>query len=230
MSRVARVGWMARVVVAPAIAVALIVTSASGCASAVPSFAGAETTPAGRVDTLVGATARIVATDPPVPSGERERAIAADGVAPAGALRIGVDRNWDVGVVIAGTSGRAELRYGTRLTSSSRLHVGLGAYGGYVASEVDATISGGRTGLLVPLVVGYELGSLAEVWAGARAGAELSVVGGQAAWIGRVGGLVGLALGLRRVHVLAELAVDAELGDLGPMLVLTPAAAVRVRF
>lgn len=222
---------------------------ASGCATSVPAFAGASTTPHDRVDVLAGMTAR-VATGDLVDQDATLAQIAPQGVAPAGAARVGLDGGWDLGLVVAGPSGRAELRHAARLSTYTRFHVGVGAYAGYAGSMggLEAPSStlhgeGWRAGLSVPAVIGIEIGSLVEGWFGVRVGAE-HVEGTDLdarrsdAWALRGGGVLGVALGLRRVHVLAELAVDGEWwkGTTGSValeragVVLTPAFGVRVRF
>jgi hypothetical protein len=227
---------------------------AAGCAPALPTFSGGSTTPHDREDLAVGLAARAPALDLSAPSGggadELLTLAAPGGVVPAGALRFGLDGGWDLGVVVAGSGGRLEVRTGGLLGSSVTWHVGAAISGAYQRSEArqiddDTTLAGAegyRVGGLVPLSVGMALGGIFEAWGTVRLGAEH--VGGSVgaasgdAWTLRSGLALGLAVGFRRVHVMVELAVDFEhvRGQLGGAviersgLVLTPATALRIRF
>lgn len=225
-----------------------------GCAPALPTFSGGSVTPHDREDLAVGVAARAPALDlsAPTTGGESEllTLAAPGGVVPAGVLRFGLDGGWDLGVVVAGSGGRFEVRTGGLLGSSLTWHVGAAVSGAYQRSEarqidVDTTLSaaeGYRIGALVPLSVGMALGGIFEAWGTVRLGAEHvgGSVGGSSgdAWTLRSGLALGLAVGFRRVHVMVELAVDFEhvRGQLGGVaidrsgIVLTPATALRIRF
>jgi len=129
-----------------------------------------------------------------------------------------------------------------------RAHVGSAGFGGYAARPLDGAGGQGegwRAGAFVPLTLALEVAGILEAWLGARlafervegALAPSALNAPSSAWGLRGGGVVGLALGFRRLHVLAELAVDAEWWSgttagasferVG--VALTPALAVRVR-
>lgn len=220
----------------------------AGCAPSIPSFSGARTTPDGRVDLLAGMSARVPTGD--LSSGEAMSLAAPGGIAPAGAVRVGVSRELDLGLVVSAASGRAELRYGETV-GSVRLHAGIAGFGGYAVTDPDANGaqgSGWRAGAFVPLTLGFDVAGILEAWVGARFAFErvegqlgptsMTMNATSSAWGVRGGGVVGLALGFRRVHVLAELAVDGEWwsGQLAGVSFersgasLTPAFGVRIRF
>ncbi len=229
-----------------AAALALVATSFwVGCAPTLPSFAGARTTPTGRVDLAAGMAARVPTGD--LATGDALALAAPAGIAPAGALRVGLADDLDLGLVVSSASGRAELRYGTRV-GPLRAHVGLAGFGGYAATPLDAAGSQGegwRAGAFVPLTLTLDVVGILEAWLGARlafervegALAASALEAPSSAWGLRGGGVVGIALGFRRVHVLAELAVDGEWWSgttAGASfertgVSLTPALAVRVR-
>ncbi len=229
------------------LALALLLGWLPACAPALPSFAGSRTTPAGRADVVLGMAARVPTGDLALDDGTLELA-GPGGIAPAGAARVGLSREVDLGLVVSGATGRAEVRYGTQL-GQLRAHVGLAGFGGYATTTLDtmgAQGSGWRAGVLVPLTLSFEVAGVLEAWLGARFALEraegtlgpMSANARATAWGARGGGVVGLALGFRRVHVLAELAVDGEwwsgaTADLAyekAGVVLTPAFALRVRF
>jgi hypothetical protein len=199
------------------------------------------------VDLAAGMAARLPTGDLARDDGTLELA-GPGGIAPAGAARVGLDRDVDLGLVVSGASGRAELRWGTRV-GQLRAHVGLAGFGGYATTTLDAMGaqgSGWRAGAFVPLTLAFDVAGILEAWLGARFAFErvegvlgsLDANARSAAWGVRGGGVVGLALGFRRVHVLAELAVDGEWwsGETGTIsfersgVALTPAFALRVRF
>lgn len=224
---------------------------AVGCAPSLPSFSGARTTPNGRTDLVAGMSARVPTGD--LASTDALALAAPAGIAPAGAVRVGVSRELDLGLVVSAASGRAELRYG-QTVGSFRLHAGIAGFGGYAVTDPDvngAQGSGWRAGAFVPLTLGFDVAGILEAWVGARFALErvegqlgpTAMMGGvpnatSSAWGVRAGGVVGLALGFRRVHVLAELAVDGEWwsGQLAGVsferagAALTPAFGVRIRF
>lgn len=224
----------------------LLLVGASGCAPSLPAFAGSRTTPEGRLDAVLGMAGRLPTGD--LASGDALSLAGPGGIAPAGAVRVGVSDDVDLGLVVSSASGRAELRWGTRL-GQLRAHVGLAGFGGYAVTNADANGaqgSGWRAGALLPLTLAFDVAGILEAWIGARFAFERvegelgpGALGARSAlWGLRGGGVVGLALGFRRVHILAELAVDGEhwSGQNGGVsleragVALTPAFALRVRF
>jgi len=130
------------------------------------------------------------------------------------------------------------LRGQISIAGLANLMAGVAPHVGVVHDGSTAVRAGGT----VPLVLGLDLLSVLEVWVGVRG--ALEYIGGDLAdgtalsLTGvRAGGVVGLATGFRRLHVLIELGVDHELwtGELGGAaverngLVLVPAFAVRLR-
>jgi hypothetical protein len=225
---------------------ACAVLAIGGCAPALPSFAGGRTVPAGRSDLALGGAIRVpvgglVASEP---GDDSDRLLAfggPGGVAPAAFVRHGLGPNADLGAEVTGSSAHFTLRGQLRLPSGLRVVAGLAPHVGYVGGDGDAVRAGGT----IPLVLAIDLFSIYELWLGVRVGLE-HVVGDlgpdgaleSVSLTGlRTGGVVGLAVGFRRVWVLVELAVDHELwtGSLGdnPIerngVVLTPAFAFRLR-
>jgi hypothetical protein len=236
----------------------VLVIVATGCAPALPTLSGGRTTPGDRADLAVGLAARAPALDlsPPDAPGTSELLTLSGpgGIVPVGVFRMGLDEDWDLGVVVAGTGGRIEVRSGGALGTLANYHVGAAVSAGYQTSEARqgttgemlASAEGYRAGGFVPLGIGAAIGGIFEAWGTVRLGAEY-VAGsvGSAmtarsgdAWILRSGLALGLGVGFRRIHVLLELSVDFEhvRGQLGGVaidrsgIVLTPATALRLRF
>ena len=224
----------------------------SGCASALPAFSGASTTPQGRGDIGFGGAARIPTGDlksielAGQESGYRQ-AIDAGGIVPVAYARYGLSRDWDAGLMVAGTTARASFRKERLLvdgSTRSALVFELAPYGGAIVGEGDSG-SGARIGIDVPIVYGIEFGSLYEFSFGPRLGLEYAwgdfAIGTEkqhASALGLKGGLVlGMAIGVRRIHAIVEITAAweqwfAEQG--GESLnrggiVLTPAFAMRLR-
>jgi hypothetical protein len=123
--------------------------------------------------------------------------------------------------------------------------VGLAPYGGWIPDR-DQSGSGGRVGFEVPFVYGMEIGGVYEMWIGARASGEyvfgdFQVAGSEQNASGagvRAGPVVGMALGVRRVHALIELTAAYEhwfIDHAGESLdrggfVLIPGFGIRFRF
>jgi len=121
---------------------------------------------------------------------------------------------------------------------------GAGPYVGWFDGDVDGA-GGMRVGGDIPLLLGIDALSFLQIWIGARFGVEhvfgdLGVTGmleSAAATGFRIGGVFGLALGFRHVHVMLELTGGWESwsGDLGGAnlevsgAVLVPAFAIRYR-
>jgi hypothetical protein len=189
-------------------------------------MSGASITPKNRTDLGLGGAARVplgglkdpVVVDP----GESEYRYAADagGVVPMAYGRYGLTDKWDLGLMVAGTTVRAEARYAHVLqegTTRSSLIVGLAPYGGWIPDR-DVSGSGGRVGFEVPFVYGIEIGGVYEIWIGARGSGEyvfgdFQVAGSERKASGagvRAGPVIGMALGVRRVHALIELTAAYE--------------------
>lgn len=221
-----------------------------GCAPALSSFSGGRTTPEGRGDLAIGASARAPLGDLARPTDQAVLGLTSPGgVAPAGFFRLGLSRRWDLGVLVAGTTGRIELRASHRLSGVARVIGGVSGYGGYVVREDDPEGRGDgfRAGALVPLVLALDLGGVFEAWGGLRLGYEhvggtvhpdpLTAMAGDANAF-RGGLVVGLAIGLMRIHALVELAADYEYwrGQLAGAvferqgIALVPGFAIRARF
>ena len=204
-----------------------LVAIATGCAPVVPSMVGGRTTPLDSHELGGGAAMRIPLGDlaPPQSAGTELEALALSGpggVSPVAWWRYGFDRGWDVALLAAGASLRAELRGSTPLAAFTRLIVGASAYGGYAWAEPREAIRGGdgaRFGALVPVAIGIDMAGAAELWLGVRAGFEhfegaLYGAGVSADALHRTtlraGPLVGLAVGIRPLHVMVELICDIE--------------------
>ena len=225
-----------------------------GCATAVPAMSGGSTTPEHRTDVGLGGAARVPLgdlRDPAMPDpGQSEYRYAADagGVVPMAYGRYGIARNWDFGLMVSGTTVRVEARYERVLqegTTRSSLVVGLAPYGGWIPDR-DESGRGGRVGFEVPFVYGAEIGGIYEIWIGARgsgeyvfgdfqlSGSEQRASGGGL----RFGPVIGMALGVRRIHALVELTTAYEywfIDHAGTSLdrggfVLIPGFGIRLRF
>jgi hypothetical protein len=164
---------------------------------------------------------------------------APSGVAPSAFVRHGLSDQVELGLEASGSSLRGSLRGLFDLGSFAHLVLGIAPFaGGLYDGDGGAAFRGGA---LVPVAITLEVFSLYEAWVGLRAGIE-HIAGDLAdrsvSFTGlRTGGVVGLGVGFRRLHVLLELAIDHELwwGRLGDRSVerngvaLTPAFAVRLR-
>ena len=228
--------------------------ASGGCATAMPAMSGGSIAPEHRTDFALGGAARVPLGDLRDPAvvdpGQSEYRYAADagGVVPMVYARYGIGRAWDLGLMVSGTTVRVEARYAHVLregTARSSLIVGLAPYGGWIP-ERDQSGSGGRVGFEVPFVYGVDIGGIYEIWLGARASGEgvfgdFQLMGSQARASGggvRAGPLIGMGLGVRRIHVLVELTAAYEhwfIDHAGTSLdrggfVLIPGFALRLRF
>lgn len=224
-----------------------------GCATAIPAMSGGSTTPMNRTDVGLGGAARVPLgplKDPAVVDpGQSQYRYATDagGVVPMAYGRYGLARNWDLGLMVAGSTVQAVARYERVLqegTSRSTLILGLAPFGGWIPDR-DQSGSGGRVGFELPFVYGVDIGGIYEVWLGARASGQyvfgdFQVAGSaqKASGAGvQIGPVIGMALGVRRVHALIELTTAYEywfIDHAGVSLnrggfVLIPAFGLRLR-
>jgi hypothetical protein len=219
------------------------VLALSGCAPAAPLLLGGRTVPRGRTDLAVGGAARVplgaLAPDPIADDPEQVFAFGAPGgLAPVALVRHGVSDQVDVGLDVAGSSLRGALRGDVVLASNLRLLAALAPHAGLVERDGELAFRGGALGAVALAV---EIFSLYEAWVGPRISIEhvTGALADRAVELSalRLGGVVGLGVGFRRLHVLLELAVDYERwwGQVGDRAVLregvalTPAFAVRLR-
>lgn len=225
-----------------------------GCATAVPAMSGASTTPKNRTDVGLGGAARVPLGDLKDPAvldpGQSQYRYAADagGVVPMAYGRYGIAKNWDLGLMVSGATVRAEARYESVLqegTTRTVLMVGMAPYGGWIP-EREQSGKGGRVGFEVPFVFGVEIGGIYEMWIGARGSGEyvfgdFQIARSQQKASGagvRAGPVVGMALGVRRIHALVELTAAYEywwIDHAGTSLdrggfVLIPGFGMRLRF
>jgi hypothetical protein len=239
------------------IRVGIVLVSAAalgGCATAVPAMMGASTTPKHRTDVGLGGAARVPLgelRDPAVVDpGDSQYRYAADagGVVPMAYGRYGLADRWDLGLMVSGATVRAEIRHERVLaegTTRKALVVGMAPYGGWIPDR-DQSGGGGRVGFEVPFAFGVEIGGIYELWLGARGSGEyvfgdFQVAGSEQRASGaglRAGPVIGMALGIRRIHVLVELTAAYEhwfIDHAGTSLdrggfVLIPGFGVRLRF
>lgn len=181
------------------------------------------------------------------------------GIAPVVSAHVGLGAESEAGVSFLGRAVRADVRHSMRLAPHWDLSAGIGGsavVGGHESAHPDVDLGRLRGGGAdVPVMVGYESdGGLYSAWLGARAGweqvsaddvrSETSDSGypgppvslsARRLW---AGGLFGLAVGFRHVHVAMELDVAyANIsGDLSGAhidltgLTVCPASAVWWRF
>lgn len=226
-----------------------------GCAPALPTWTGGSTTPRDRGDVAFGTAVRLptgaLRDLGPAPSDYRERAEPA-GFAPVALARYGVKRGLDVGLMLAGTTLRLEVRGEVSPREGSTRPtwiVGAAPFVGWLPGrDVEGGREGGglRAGLDLPAARAIEIGGLYEVWLGLRGGMEL--VRGDFAQAGaptarasafavRAGPMLGMAIGFRRFHAFVELTAAYEhwWGSHGETslrrggVVLLPSFGLRVR-
>jgi hypothetical protein len=167
--------------------------------------------------------------------------------------RYGLTDAWDLGLLVGGTTARAEVRREWPLKEDitrPAVVLGMGLVAGWVPGDglgEGQQGDGFRLGGELPLLYAVEFGGVYDVWAGARFGIEhvrgpfaLSSAEASAdasATALRPGAVLGMGVGLRRVHALLELSAYYEhwMGQHGPVdldgggVVLVPAFALRVR-
>jgi hypothetical protein len=164
-------------------------------------------------------------TDATYARGALVAASVASGLAPLVGARVGTGAHVEVGLAYTGRSVRADVRRSFDLTDRVALSIGAGgtaALAGRQDGSALPNVDLGRVhgwGADVPLLLGYSSeAGLYSLWLGARGGWE-HIDGGDVgtdAAIGPIaieaarawgGGLVGLAVGFRHVHVAMELDV-----------------------
>lgn len=162
------------------------------------------------------------------------------GVAPYVGARVGLAKSNEAGISWTGRSVRIDGRHAfvwdtLALSVGGGLHAARGRVGEDASQPISGLGTEGATasGIDVPILLGYRSGSgILSLWGGVRGGYERlggtlcrntgaecvreDLRGSHVA----VGGLVGLALGFRRIHVLLEVDgayehVDATWGGLG---------------
>lgn len=223
----------------------------AACAPATPLLAGARTTPEARGDLLFGAAIRAPlgalrrAEQPGGTEAELLGLAGREGIVPVVATRIGISRRVDLGVTVAGSAASVAGRFTLPLDDKGAVALMLG-----VAPEVRWTgvenFSGVGLGTDAFAVLSRSFSGVYEVWAGVRVG--LVTVSGKgpelpggpvdaSAFGLRAGGVFGLALGMKTITGLLELAVDYEnySGEIASRrasargVSLTPAFALRIR-
>lgn len=237
------------------LAAALLAIGLGGCAVAMPAITGGSTTPHLRTDLAAGGAARIASRDVRasangVPELESNRdAVDANGIVPVAAVRYGLGERLDLGLVAAGTGFRFDVRGETVLrqgTTRVALVYGAGPSYGYLVPRGSDSGGAHRFGLEPIVSVSVDFGGLYDVWVGPRlivdgllgrfedATATLKDARGMRL---DVGGVFGIAAGVRRVHAFVEISALYERwwGSQGGTtfdrhgLVLLPAFGLRLR-
>ncbi len=216
----------------------------AGCATAEPMLVGGRTVPRDRTHLGLGGAVRVPVGDlVPAQSGAPDDAStlmtfgAPSGAAPVGFVRHGLTDDVDLGVEVAGSSLRGNVRGQIALGGMAHLMIGaVPTVGALYDGSGGAAFRGGGT---IPIALTIDVSSLYELWVGARVGLEhvAGDLSGRSVDLSglRTGGVIGLGVGFRVLHLLVELAVDHELwwGSLGDSAIqrsgisLTPAFALR---
>lgn len=203
----------------------LTLAAVGGCAPAVPVLGGALPTPEHRAAVSAGASFRL-------PLGDElpEEPAAPGGAAPVASFRHGLGPTTDLGLMAVGPLARLDVRHAILLVDDTIRTALSGAVAPYVGAVDDGGV---RWGVQVPLLFTVDALSLVELWAGPRVGFESAVSDAQGAVTGlSAGGVVGLGIGFRHLHVLTELSAVYERwsGDATRSgVVLIPAFALRLR-
>jgi hypothetical protein len=198
-------------------------------------------------------------SNPQYAKGALVAAAVAPGIAPVIGARVGVGAGFEGGAAYTGRGARLDLRkaFGNR---SLALSIGAGFDAAFLGRQANAPLPGVDLNALrafgfdVPVIVGWRSAAgLYQVWAGVRGGYDHVSIGpvstepvgaGQplsntmSADHGYVGGLAGIAIGLRHIHVALELDATYQLisgtfnGNQAKTsgLVLTPGSAVLFDF
>ncbi len=193
----------------------------TGCVSAVPAWTGGSTTPKRRADVAAGGAVRIAVGDAEPSESRFHEAANTNGVTPVAMVRYGVARHLDLGLMVAGTNVRVEVRREFVLeedTTRPTFVVGGALSYGYIPNVAERG-SGSRVAVDVPVAYAVDFGGIYDAWIGARVGAEY-ITGtftnnsetpqDGSAFAVRAGPMIGLAAGLRRVHAFMELTVAYE--------------------
>lgn len=190
------------------------------CMSAVPTSTAGGLTPAGRTDIAVGGASTLPTS--PASVAQREPASDAASVVPHIVLRHGLrsldEAQWreapadlDLSLTIMPGYGMGAVRLSLwedrGSTSRYALVGGLSVEGGVLGDQGRALQP--ALGARVPIALTATIGSVVEAWVGAQ-GMGVYVASGQSEGSSRnsifgVTGFVGLAAGLRNLHVLLEL-------------------------
>lgn len=221
-----------------------------GCASAIPTATGASTTPKSRSDLGGGVAFRVPTGDLRDDEATESRvadAALAGGAVPFAYTRRGLTRHLDIGLMVSGTTIRAEVRGERGVSEGSTRPAWTWAIAPYVGPTIEDDDSGRgvRFGLDVPIAYGIDFGGLYDFWIGFRGMVEgltgdfTRVDREQSAWVVamRGGAMIGLAAGFRRVHAFVEVTVawEQQWGEHGDLeldrggVVLIPAAGLRIR-
>jgi hypothetical protein len=216
-----------------ALASAVALTAgAMGCGGGVPLMHGAHTLRPGDTSFGAGASARVAVLDPDDPTEARATRVLQDlgfgaGVAPFVNGRIGIDGNNEAGLTWAGRSIRLDGRHAFDLGNDYALSVGVGGSALLPRRDVDGredSASAYGPGADIPILFGTHAGAgIYTLWVGPRVGFEhltgtvdaalldpgstpgdLQSLDGTHFW---AGGLVGVRVGFRYLHVALE--VDA---------------------
>ncbi len=238
-----------------ALVVAIVAATLGGCAVAMPALSFGSTTPHLRTDLAAGGAVRIAdgevrASANGVPGLASTRgATDANGIVPVAVVRYGLGEHFDLGLTAAGTALRLDLRGEHVLrTGSTRIALvyGAGPSYGYLDPLGSESGAGHRVGLEPVASLSVDFGGLYDFWVGPRLLLD-GLVGRFEDEVGSlrdargfrldVGGVLGLAAGLRRVHAFLELSIlherwwgrtgDAAFDRSG--MILLPAFGVRVR-
>jgi hypothetical protein len=199
-------------------------------------------------------------SDPTYAKGALVAASVAPGIAPVGGARVGVGSQAEGGLMYTGRAARADLRRSFELSPSWSLSIGAGGSAALYGHQNGGALPNVDLGRLhgwgadVPLLVGFESdGGVYMLWIGARGGwehvdiSELRSIPSSAPIVSPIslsatrfwgGGLVGLAVGFRHVHVAMELdvAYASITGDYNDThaqvagVTLAPASALWWRF
>jgi hypothetical protein len=245
----------------PALVLASTLAGAAGCGGGSPLLHGANVLAPGDTTFGAGASAQVAAIDG-APSEARASRVLEDlgfgaGVAPWAGARIGIEGGNEAGLAYTGRSIRLDFRHAFQL--GDRWALSLGAGGSAIIPRFQGEGLGDQAsaygpGVDVPVLFGRELGpGLYSFWFGPRAGydhlsgsfsslllqpslpEESLDLEGNHFW---AGGLVGVKVGFRRVHVALEVNGawhhgQGELGDENAsfdQVSVTPAGALIVAF
>lgn len=199
-------------------------------------------------------------TDVTYAQGALALASVAPGISPVAGARVGLGEQFEAGLEYTGRAIRADARRSFELGGHWSLSAGAAGSAALFGQQSGTSLPNVDIGALhgwgadVPVTVGYESdGGIYMLWAGARAGWEHIDVTGLASEPGGTlgsppislsadrwwtGGLLGLAVGFRHVHVAAELDVsyadvEGEYNETHATLrgaTVAPAAALWWRF